>query len=350
MMFAIVVSVVNQSFDGLAQAPQRNPVVVGGLMIFMIWVGLKTAALIQQNPSLVRKINSVVVFLIAHGIGVALLQMIIGPTFLVSSQGLVSIENATSLSIDTAIGIPRIHGTFLTPNGFALCMLLLVLVARSSSKRSDFGFWFAIFWISLGLLLTVLSFSKAIGVFITLVFIYMCSKLMGGRIMLALFASLAVLVAVFISSDFLEDILAAFRVSNELSGESYRAQAWQSVLGTFTWSDWLLGTGIAHWPILFEKQMGVPLADPHTWLLSLPGTFGVLGSAFFISIILTLLFIALRRKGNEQMVAVAMLVLFLVKDLFSIPYLLGNTPLSFLIWLILGMLLSSDSRKLVVST
>lgn len=344
VLFALQISVAQDFFGGLAQAPERSPFAVGGLMIFMTWIGIHAAFLLRRQPQGIEVVTAVVLMLLLHGLSIALAQVFIDSTFMASSQGLAEIEDSSQLSIETAVGIPRIHGTYLTPNAFALCMILLVLVVRAVRKDERFGFTFAFFWFGLGMVLSALSLSKAIGIFFLLTTFFMFVQLAGWKAVLGVFLLGLAVLGWLLSSGLTEELLSAFRITSELGGDSYRAQAWHLVVSKFNWYDWITGAGLSHWPVLFDTYMGVRLSDPHTWLLSVPGTFGLIGTLFFLAIIYSLIRIVFKSTGNAKMVAISLLTLFLVKDMFSIPYLLGNTPLSFLIWLILALTLTSKSQ------
>lgn len=109
--------------------------------------------------------------------------------------------------------------------------------------------------------------------------------------------------------------------------------------------DWIFGVGVSAWPEFFQQQVGIPLSDPHSVVLSIPGTFGLVGILFYV-MLLSLFANRFRPDAaDERRLAVyLLLLLFLGKDLVSIPVLIGNTPLTFLIWLILGLALGDWVR------
>jgi len=137
----------------------------------------------------------------------------------------------------------------------------------------------------------------------------------------------------------------AFRF--KFSDDTYRVRAWNIVLSELSWDNWLIGTGISHWQELFGNSMGVRLLDPHSVLFSIPGTFGFFGILFYVLLCSKLIGIVFSKKINKniQFGAFSMLVFFLGKDLVSIPYIFGNTPMSFLVWLILGLIFSDMSAQ-----
>ena len=91
----------------------------------------------------------------------------------------------------------------------------------------------------------------------------------------------------------------------------------------------------------FNQQIGVELSDPHSLPLSVAGTFGLPGILFYLMLLGLLARESLVRDSTaaRRLGIYLLLLVFLVKDLVSIPAVLGNTPLTFMIWLLLGLVL-----------
>ncbi len=349
ILFATVVSLVNVMFSGYEQVSERSPLMVGGLMIFMVWVGILAVQILKYEPEGRKAVIWVVVMLLIHGIGIALLQAIVDPMLMTSSYGLEEIKNALQLTQVTGLGIPRIHGAFLSPNAFALCMTLLALVGLAHREYELISIKFVGVWCVFGVVLCLLSQSKSISLLFILTTIFMLLQIKAWRLVIALCLLCLPVLSWVIVSQAPDDLVSAFRISHELSGDSYRAQAWHAVILNFNWYDWLIGIGLSHWPVFFESYIGVRLADPHTWLLSIPGTFGMPGVIFYFAVIFSLIKVVNKGVGSTKAVAMSMLVLLLVKDMFSVQYLIGNTPLSFLIWFILSMTISKYPRQVIAA-
>jgi len=311
-------------------------------MLFMVWCGLYVGQRMIQTPKSASTIKWVVGLLVFHGLGVATIQAVYTPTFLSSPLGFQEIGYAAQLIVPTAVGFPRITGTFLTPNGFALAMALLMLLVPAIRGGKITSWQYVVAWISLGGILSLLSFSKALGLFFVLTAWIALFQLLSWKRALTLLGTvaLAVWIGLVLLPDTLPVLTDVLRITVGFSGDSFRAQAWSLALSDFYWGDWLFGTGLAYWPIFFEGHMGVALADPHTWILSVPGSFGLPGLLLYIFVAYSLVRMMRRSSGEHRLVAAVMLVLLFVKDLFSIPSLLGNTPLTFLVWVIIGGLLS----------
>lgn len=342
VVYAIFVSLIQDSLGGYPQSDHRNPMLVGGLVLFMIWCGLYVGQRLSLTPKNARTIKWVVALLVLHGLGVALIQAIYSPTFLASPVGLQEIKNAAQLIEPTAAGFPRITGTFLTPNGFALAMALLLLLVPAIRGTMVIKWQYAVAWISIGAILSLMSFSKALGIFFVLTAWIALFQLLHWKRALILFGSfmLVTWIGIVLWPTALSILADVLRITAEFSGDSFRAQAWSLTLSNFYWGDWLFGTGFSYWPVFFESRMDVTLADPHSWVLSVPGTFGLPGFMFYILVAYGLVRVMRRSSGEHWLIAAVMLVLLFIKDLVSVPSLLGNTPLTFLVWVIIGGLFS----------
>ena len=93
----------------------------------------------------------------------------------------------------------------------------------------------------------------------------------------------------------------------------------------------------SHWPVLFDKYLDYSLSDPHSILFSIPGTYGVVGVIFYVTLLAFWIFEAVRRRHAARVLALSFILLLFGKDLFSIPYLIGNTPITFALWLAMGV-------------
>ncbi|HFD80702.1 MAG TPA: hypothetical protein ENK05_09980 [Gammaproteobacteria bacterium] len=334
ILYAMAVSLIQGSLGGHPQSIHRNPLLVGGLILFMVWSGLYTGQILARNAASVRTTVFVIFLLVFHGMIVALIQAFYSPTFLASAHGAIDIESAVQLVVPTVFGIPRLTGTFLTPNGFALAMLLLLLLVPAVRGETSVRPAYTGVWLVSGGLLSMISFSKALAIFYLISSWLMLFRLFGKNrraILLFMFASALVTGAVLWWMD-LQLLSDAFRLTGELGGTSYRSRAWSLTLSDFRWEDWLFGTGLAYWPVFFQHSMGESLADPHSWVLSVPGTFGLPGLLFYLFVAYGLVSIVRSDRSERGLVASIFLVLFFIKDLFSMPSLLGNTPLTFLVW------------------
>jgi hypothetical protein len=182
----------------------------------------------------------------------------------------------------------------------------------------------------------LLSLSKALlgyyGLAVLVLLRYAAGRLATALVVFAAAAGLLL----FASTQLYQLVLAVFRWQE--GGLGSRQFAWLAVFRELQPLDWIFGVGLSAWPVFFEKHVGIALSDPHSLPLSVAGTFGLVGVLFYGLLVTTLLRSLWRARDDTDRVAIyLLLLLFLLKDLVSIPAVLGNTPLTFLVWLLLGL-------------
>lgn len=341
--YAATTSMLHEYLEGYPQSAGRPPLLVAGLMAGMTIAGVLAAQEIFRDEHSAARLKWLVIILVFNGLFVASTKALFGLEMFASPEGLEQVQEAAQLTEASALGIPRLIGTYLTPNGFALCygLVLLLLLAQQKRIADQYAIWYAV----IGSVLAIASLSKAMMVFFLLTSFVLFSQSRYAKYQ-AMFAAVFLLglLVYFSASMGTDSMLQAFRMPMGDEGDlGYRSQAWQLVTHSFGMFDWVFGTGLAYWQVLFEQNLGFSLSDPHTYLLSIPGTYGVLGIALYVMVGVTLLEMAWKGKGGVRAMAWALLVLFFVKDAASIPYLIGNTPLTVLIWmLIAGTFLSGN--------
>lgn len=348
IFYATLISLLQILLHGHPQANTRHPLAVAGLMVGMIVMGVAVAAELNRDARAAERTKWLVVILVVNGLFVALMKVVFGLELFASAGGLEQVQEASQLTEPSVLGIPRLIGTYLTPNGFALCYGLVMLLVLQHQARVSTSY--ALVYAITGGVLGLITFSKAMVIFFLLATVILFMQTRRARILAvtAVVATFFLLVLVYATSALeWQNLASAFRISTDDTGEmGYRGQAWHLIMQTFDVADWLLGTGLAYWPILFEQNLGFSLSDPHTYLLSIPGTYGILGVMFYILIGMTLFREAYYEPGPRRALALILAALFFVKDLASIPYLIGNTPLTLLIWILIsGLLLNSPAMK-----
>ncbi len=347
--YGLLVSVIQNDFGGYMQSAERPPILLAGLACFMIVTALISLRLLSLNPELKKGFVYVLILAVIHGAFVLIMQAVADKTLFHSPEGVQNILGAAQLTNKTFLGIPRLTGTYLTPNGFGLCMaLLLALLAylkwhdHAQAKKVAWAF------LMFGALISVATLSKDVTLFFMgcsfLLFsgIYGLWRTTGGLVLLCIAA--AVVVDVRYGSD-IKSLAAVFRIPTAANLEqSYRFQAWNYVIAHFTFLDWITGTGLAYWPTMFENALGFKLADPHSWILALPGEYGVIGLLFYGYLLLELCIRALTGDARTRVLSLILLYFIFVIDLFEVLLPLGNTPLTYIIWLLIGLSMSPKTR------
>jgi len=335
VVYATAMSALQAHLDGFEQAEGRPFLMVGGLMLVMIVTGYVASAVLGPDAAERRRLGWLAAAALAHALLVGALQIPLGQEYYRSGDNLAKVEASRQLVEEGALGFARINGPFLSPNAFGYTILLLALVVVIALWRSARARAF-LFYVVAGGAAVMLSLSKALlgyyGLAVLVQFRYVAGRLAAALAVVA--ASAAVLA--FASTSLYPILLAVFRVQE--GGLGSRQFAWLAVLRELRLQDWLFGVGLSAWPVFFEHQVGIPLSDPHSLPLSVAGTFGIVGVLFYLLLVGTLLRALARARDEAGRVAILLLLLlFLLKDLVSIPAVLGNTPLTFLVWLLLGL-------------
>jgi hypothetical protein len=348
--YALVWSAVLDLSGFRPQSAERNFAIVASLIIFMIIAGVTAYHSVRRLPDWENCLRSCVAIVVGHGLLVATFQLLIDPSLFASRQWQVVIEGTDQLTATTAFGFPRIHGTYLTPNGFALSYALILLFLLQTYMTKPVSISFAILYALISIGLSVVTLSKAGGVFALMTSAVLLTYVSWHPARHRLFRRLCFCVIAFavvgslVALD-LEKVQQAFRFSfGGISELGLRSDAWEATVKYFTYLDWALGTGLSHWKVFFSQHISYPLADPHTFVLSIPGTFGLVGTIFYLALLVMLFSNTLQNGGTFRLVGLTLLILFLVRDLVEIPLLLNNTPITFLIWMHIAHIVNGPQK------
>lgn len=346
--YGILISHFSVSWLDLDQSSTRPYPIVGGLILFNIVCAYYSFHLLNLQKSDALLLRLLLLIVMMHAVFVAGVQVLITPAFLSSAVSSVDFEGSGQLATVSSLGFARVTGTYATPNGFALVVVLLLLFWLTTYRQRRVPIIFIVFFALFGVGVSLLSLSKAM-----LGFSFFCTAavlfsvgITGVASRLLSFTLLLLSVLLFSDIVFNEAVLDAFRVNAlDWDVDTYRNIAWRAVINGFEWNNWLFGTGLSHWPVFFEKSVGFRLSDPHTWVFTYAGTFGVLGFLFFAYVIWSLLYRYMSHPPIGKALALCLGGLLLVKDAVSIPYLLGNTPLTWFIWLLIFYVCSGKLRQ-----
>ncbi|MFP7753267.1 O-antigen ligase family protein [Thermodesulfobacteriota bacterium B35] len=341
VIYGWVISILLDNLDIAVQSPHRNPSLVALLMAFMVTTAYSSLGQILRDTEGAGTLRLTLAACLLHSLLIALLQIPFGPTFLSSGYGRIAILQAQQLVEPTSMGIPRLTSTFLTPNGFALNFGLMMMGLLSNFNEQKVGKPFAMLYLLGGILVSTMTFSKAMAAFFLASGFLLMLNAFGPTIILTTLAGLLPALLYLATTGVLGKLAVAFRLPTSLDQLGYRGEAWNLILQKFDLFNWLIGTGTSHWPVFFERQLTFSLADPHSFILSIPGSYGLVGILFYLILLVLILKRAVHRTGATRMLACSLLLLFFVKDLYSVPYIIGNTPMSFVIWLILGLFFTS---------
>ncbi len=336
--YGIFVAWAQSALGGHPQSGDRPYPVVGALTILMILTGYYSRLVLDLGESNRRLIGALCLLALAHALAIGVLQIPFGQEIYRSGTSLAQAEATRALVEAGAIGFARINGPFLSPNTFGYTILLLAMIATVTlfdTARWRVAFVYAV----AGAAAVMLSMSKAVLGFYGLSGLVLSYFVIGrARTILLVVAALLALPFV-LSSETIQLVFDVFRVQEDTLGT--RQWAWSAAIENLHLIDWLAGIGVGAWPVFFERLIGEPLADPHALLLSLPGSYGILGVVFYVLLLWTVLRVPVSKANGDarRLGKFLLILLLLVKDLASIPSVLGNTPVTYLVWLYLGLVL-----------
>lgn len=332
VLYGTLISAIFAFFDGPLQDSSRPFLVIGCLMIINIWSAYYLNFMIALGKIQFRDFIPSTWIVLIHFLLLLLAQLIFDPSFLAAP---IEGDEASQLITSTALGFPRLTAQFTSPNTMGLFFILIFLVLFEGRVKWDLnGRWVA-FWCICGSFVAVAALSKAIILLFLSIFVFLSIKKLGWVISGLIGFTLFQIAGYVLADSLLSILLDSFRISNELSGSSLRSLTWAAVVNNFTAFNWIYGTGFSFWPHFIEQHVGVRLSDPHSFVLSVPGTFGLPGVLFYLFLIKSLLKTAYRAPDGKKFAVVILVTIFLVRDLFGIPYIFGNTPITFLIWFVL---------------
>lgn len=312
----------------------RNPMLLAMLMLINIFAALAVTDSMRADAGMVQTI----LLAIVHGTVIVLLQALLGSDTLHSVAAKLQIAQSYQLSSDSAFGLPRLTGAFLSPNAFGLVwvnMALLLVALRPQLLKIPITPWG---FFGMAIFLMLFTQSKNAALMAGFAGLYLLVSMWRDNRVLV-FGAITLLVGGIVAAINMERIISGLRLGQDLTN-GYRYQAIMTALHNMRPEDWIFGMGLSHWPVMFTRYLPFSLADPHTWVLSIPGTFGLPGLLFY-GLVAIWLFRQLRTGQHAQrFLAVMMAYGLLVAGLFDIPYLLGNTILTILTWLIMAQIAS----------
>jgi hypothetical protein len=339
--YGICVAWAQNSLGGFPQSDERPYLMVGALTVVMVLSGYFSHRVIDFGKSNRRLLGGLAMLCLLHALFIGLLQIPFGQAIYRSGSNLAQVEATRQLVEDGAIGFARINGPFLSPNtlGYEILLLaMIVIVTRYDSAR----FRVACVYVIAGAAAVLLSMSKAALGYYGLSCLVLSTFLIGRAGTFVAMVAAAAALPFILTSNFIQLVFDVFRFQEGTLGT--RQWAWAAVIDHLRPSDWIFGIGVGAWPDFFTRYIGHSLSDPHSLVLSLPGSYGVLGVVFFLLLLWTFQQSPVSpAAGVSRRLGWALLVLlFLVKDLAALPSVLGNTPQTYLVWLLMGLVLCAE--------
>ncbi|MCS4502498.1 hypothetical protein NYO91_00250 [Arhodomonas aquaeolei] len=268
-------------------------------------------------------------------------QQLLGPSLLLPAHEVAEYASRSQLSDFNGPGTFRAFGTFLGPNALALFMAFFVFI-RDVDKKLD-SFWECVF----AAVVVGLTYSEAgillLGLFFALRKFLPSSAVISRLVVSAMMAAatLGVIVMTYVAkySPLLSDVVGR------------RSDIYWQMLNDFPLTYYIFGVGPHGWAAYFKDTIGLGVSDPHSFVFSVPGAYGVFGIAFYISISVVLVR-GIKGDNDRSTTAasVALALVTFVRDAVTIPLPLGSTPFTFWYWVLFAYVLNCrgpDGRNAV---
>lgn len=344
IVYGMLVSALFYLTGEIIQSSERPFYIVGPLMVLMVTSAAVSFNYVLKEKERVRHAVIVSWMCIANALFVAIMQVFLSNDFYRSAGGSIAIAETAQLTELTFLGFPRITGPYTSPNALALGIAFFFMIIIGAKRDYGITSRFSLFYSATGLLIAFLTLSKAMLFFFILTSLILIFYSFGKKAVFLISGLTALSVFFFFQFVDLDLLMDVFRVGRE-GGFGYRSQAWDAVFASFGWKEWLFGTGLSYWKYFFEWKLGFSLSDPHTYLISVPGTFGLVGVLFYLSLAAFIINAIARSSSTNRVLGAFLFILIFIKDLVSIPYVFGNTQMTFLLWGGLTLLFYAEKRR-----
>lgn len=333
VVYGICSGIVQHKLGLHEQSDTRPPFVIGGLMVMMILAGYLSHRELSADPLSSVRIQTALVAILLHVYGIAFLQVVMGPLYGSSPQGVAEMKQLFQMIDGGERGLARLTGPFLSPNilasvpGFAM----LIWLRYQSGERVSVRF-ISVFFLA-GMTAAYLGGAR------TMFVCYLCCTVAMTWMRSPQYTLLGIctfLPFIFILDIPWNDLLMLLRLKN-LQSLGVRGEMWQMLLSVMDVGDWIFGYGITHFPVLIRVTLGYYGTDPHNWILSVCGMFGVLGLMFYLILARKLFRKCFAREEKERVIAICLLLLFVGREFANTQYVLNNSPLCCLSWLMISL-------------
>lgn len=331
--YGIFSSAVQQHFGLHQQAESRPYAIIGCLMGMMMTTGYLAHRELSADPLSSVRIQTISICILSHIFLMAGLQVFLGPMFGSSPQGAEEMRQLFQMIDGGARGMARLTGPFLSPNILAsvpgLFMLIILRYSRSPNISPSF---IAAFFI-IGMAAAFLGGARTMFVFYLAGTAAMTWTLSPRYTILAGVLLTPLILVVNIPWS---ELLVMMRLKN-LQSLGVRGELWQATLAYMDAGDWLFGYGLTHFPVFVKTVLGYYGSDPHNWILSAAGMFGVLGLLFYAVLIRKLARKCFSFSSKERAIAVCLLLFFIGREFGNTQYVLNNNPLCCLYWIAISL-------------
>lgn len=337
VIYGIISSAIHQNLGLHQQSTTRPYPIIGGLMAMMMISGYLAHREFSSDPLASVRVQTVATCIIAHILLIAFAQVLLGPTFGSSPQGVEEMKQLFQLIDGGKRGMARLTGPFLSPNILASVPGLLMLVILRYRRSTRISPWFIVAFFVIGLTASFLGGARTMFVFYLAGTAAMTWTLSPRYTILAgmLFAPL-----ILVADIPWGDLLRVMRLK-DLQSLGVRGELWEATLQYMNTNRWLFGYGLTHFPVFVKTVLGYYGSDPHNWILSAAGMFGIFGLLFYAVLIRKLFRKAFSLSSKERAIAVCLLLFFIGREFGNTQYILNNNPLCCLYWISISLVFAA---------
>lgn len=342
VLYGLSSSWVQQKLQLHEQEADRPYYILGGLMAMMMISGFLANRILAEDKFSSVRLRTVCTIILGHILIVTLLQTVLGPSFGASNKGAAIIGQLFELMDGGSRGMARLTGPFLSPNTLAMLPCLYLLIFLRASRGSEISDRFILAFVSVGLILAVLGGARSMFGF----YLLACGVLVWTKSpRRAIGMGLLSLPALYVVGLPLDGILTLMRFQDvdSLQSLGMRGNYWNACIHYLSREQWLFGSGLSHWPVFLKYYAGYPGADPHNWVFSMAGSFGVLGLLFYAMLGYLLLRRGFRGPARYRAIALCLLVLLLGRDLANVQYVVNNHAMGSLYWVCIACAFNSQA-------
>lgn len=334
VVYGVLISLTNRLPADFHDGSDPGPLTLAFLMLTMVAGGFLASYQVAGDPVARERISVVAWCCLAHILLVSVMQVFFGVAAGHSPGFADDMSEFEQLSEASSLGIARLTGPLLTPNAVALVPAYLTILILLCSKKRELTLGFCLTYCVVGNFEAVLGAARNM-----MAYFFLTSAALTWRTSrLAALGMVAIVLGAVACIQFDVQSVEEFMRVDEGYELGVRGLAWEAVIDNFTVWDWLLGSWMGHWRAFFEEYAGFSMSDPHCWILSALGTFGVAGLAFYGYLIWSLGTTGRREDVKSRLAAFFLIAMLLGKDLTSTQYLFNQNTISYLIWLSVGLI------------
>ena len=332
VLYGILNSAIQNTTMAHQQAPHRPYFIVGALMATMMCTAYLAHREIYFDAYALTRLRSVVVCILIHIFFVAIMQLFYGPTFGASPQGMAEMIQQDQTINPGARGFARLTGPFLSPNALASVPALFMLMLLRTRRSAQISMVFIAAFFTAGMIASTLGAARTMFIFYLVASGAMTWTRSPSKTLIATVLCTPLILLTEIPWD---EVLVLMRLSN-LQSLGVRGRLWQVALDNLGLTEWMFGFGITHFPVMYKSSLGYFASDPHNWILSVTGMFGIAGLFFYLYVGYRILLRAFAKNTTERAIAVALAIFLVGRELGNTQYLLNNHPMCCLYWMSVG--------------